>query len=165
MQTKEQVVGAALLEASAKVKSSTDGIDTLLKQKIQAASLVEDVALKVEAALMPTIQECESKSLSFEESLVRLLKATKSIVSQLKLSSKKLSAEVEHLKGYSEGVIAASKLIESIGNSILREDEKVRELAASNIDLEQKRQAGERPESLRIKRKANSLREDSEELR
>ena len=163
MQTKEQVAGAALLEASTKVKSSTDGVETLLKQKSQSASLIEDVALKVEAALLPIIQECESRSLPPEDAFARLLKATKNIVSQLKLSSKKLSGEVEHLKGYSEGVIAAAKMIESIGSSILREDERVRELATSNIDLEQKRQAGERPESLRVKRKVSALREDSDE--
>ena len=163
METKDQVAANALIGASVRVKSSIDTIDALLKKKTQSAALIEDVTMKVETALLPTIQECESKSLTPEEALSRLLKVTKDTISQLKSLSKSLTGEVAHLKGYAEGVTAAAKMVESIGNSILLEEERVRALAESDADLEKRRRPGERPETLRVKRKAAALREESSE--
>ena len=163
METKEQAAAKALIEASTKVKSSIDEVDALSKQKSQSATVVEGIAAKVESALLPVIFECESKSLPPGEALSRLLKATKIIISYLKSSSKNLAIEASQLKGYAEGVTAAANTIESIGSSILREDERVRALAESDADLEKRRRPGERPETIRVKRKAAALREESSE--
>ncbi len=162
METKEQAAGNALIGASARVKSSTAEIDALLKQRTQSAALVEDIAGKVEAVLLPTIQACESKSIPAEEAQARLLQAAKAVVSQLKASAKSLSGDAAHLKGYADGIAAAAKMVESMGTSLLREDERVRELAASDASLDEKRRIGERPEHLRVKRKVAQLRAESE---
>jgi hypothetical protein len=151
-------IGDSLVGVASKVKLKAESANALLKQKAQTSLLVEDITSKFETHISVAISKCESGDLSDKQSFELLLKAAKDFIQIMRASSKKLAEEVIHIKGYIDGVSSTAAFIEETGNAAIRESERVKALAESDIDINANRKLGERPESLRVKRAASEKR-------
>jgi len=154
----KQSVGENIVQAAAEVRLKAANLDDVIKQKTSGATLMEGLSARIEEALAPVLQECDSGVLSTEVALQKLTAVSRGVLVFVKMTSRNMLADAQQVKGYSEGFATALKLVEDVGAAIKREEDRVVELAMGDEDLEKQRKLGERPETLRVKRKAAKLR-------
>jgi len=157
-------VGESIVGAVNEVRSKASTLDELVRQKANSSALMEEVAARIEEALAPIVRECDSGKLQPEVAAQKLLEVSRGILAFVKTTSRNMLTEAQQTKGYAEGFSTALRLIEDLGAAAKREESRVMELAMSDVDLDGLRKTGERPEALRVKRKAAALRNKSSEI-
>jgi hypothetical protein len=159
---KERDLSSALLGAAIELRNRSAGLNDALKLKERDAALAREFSNQIEHHLRATIQECESGRLPPDQALQSLVKSSRGALNYSRSLGETALADARQLKGYIEGFSAAVELVSGMGASLLHEAEKIEALAASDVNLDQKRSTGERPETLRVKRKAAALRSETE---
>ena len=158
---KEREMSAALLGAAAELRNRSVGLGEALKTKERDALMTRELTNQIEGHLRPAVQDCESGRLSTEQALQALLKSSQAALAYARSLGESAALDARHVKGYVEGINAAAEFVNGMGSNLLREAERIETLAATDVDLDQKRQVGDRPESLRVKRKVAALRKES----
>jgi hypothetical protein len=157
---KERDLSSALLGAAIELRNRSAGLNEALKLKERDAALAREFSNQIELHLRAALQECESDRLPPDQALQALMKSSRSALNYSRSLGDAALADARQLKGYIEGFSAAVELVSGMGASLLHEAEKIEALAASDANLDQKRSTGERPETLRVKRKAAALRSE-----
>lgn len=154
-------MSAALLTAATELKNRSTSLNDALRIKERDALLSREFSNQIEGHLRMTVNECESGKLTTEQALQALLKSSQAALSYARNLSESMQLDARGAKGYIEGIAAAGEFVSGMASNMLREAERIEALAASDVDLNEKRHMGERPETLRVKRKAAALRESA----
>jgi hypothetical protein len=155
---KDREISGALHSAAAELRKRGGPLGDILKSRDRDLQIIREFANQIEQGLRPALHECESGNLGVEQALQSLIAACRSTLNRSRALSESKLGDLHHVKGYIEGLSAAADFISSMGDAALQEAQRVEALAASETDLDQRRSLGERPESLRVKRKAAELR-------
>lgn len=156
----DRFAAGVLSSASAEIAKKRDETLRLAERRETAAATMKDVVSGLESLLVPALSSASTPGKDPALALRELIGEVRRGMAGVRSLAESLSSETLRVKGVSEGLQSAALLVEEIGNARLREAERVEALAASGAALEGRRRPGERPEALRVKRKAAALREN-----
>jgi len=158
---KEKLASLVLLTSAVDLEKKSEEIGLAAKTREQSSKTVKEISTLLESKLAPAINAALSDGDSSLR-LASLIKAVQETLQGIKLLGETLSSDAAKLSGKAEGVSLASKSLRERSAHHLREANRIEELAKSEKDLDARRAPGERPETLRVKRKAAAMRENNQ---
>jgi len=160
---KERDMSSALTSAADEIRKKRAVLGDALKTREHDAALSREFADQIERHLIPALRVYELGNLPSDQALKSMASSINDALTAARNVRDSKSSLSNRLSGYAEGLNAAASLVEGIGTALLREAERIETLATSEEPIDAKRELGDRPESLRIKRKASELRKKAAE--
>ena len=157
----DEVVGNILLLGAKQISPKAEEIASLVSQKKFTATTVNEVLDKLENFLNKAIVDIQTDSSNSDVVLRKSLETMNAVINFTKATKKNIADDLQKTTGFHEGFLSAVKMFEDAGASRLREAQRVKDLAEQE---EEKRKPGQRPETLRVKRKAEKLRSENASL-
>lgn len=155
----DRLMAATLLSAAGEVEKNRNEMMEASRSREQSSRTVKELTAYLEARLGPAVQLATSEG-DPAVLLSGLISSIRDSLQGLRNLGESLSLDATRLGGRAEGIAEAGEKLRDMGNHLLREAERVEALAESDSDSGVRRKPGERPESLRVKRKAESLRQN-----
>lgn len=157
----DEIVGEVLLRSAAEFRAKLNDAAEVAKSKKATHVASNDFLEKIEIFLTNSVRECENPNVNKEDALKRSLDTMRAVATFAKNTRSGLLEDAARAQGLHEGMSIVINVLEETGGMRLREGKRIAELAVSEADLEARRKVGERPESLRVKRKVAALREST----